>query len=147
VDETFKIQAAVLFWVLVCLFRYGAMSKGLPMNVRRWFEIALLALLCVGFFAFLTEARGCRQSNGADFDASIMLIQPGNDRLGHGQRWAHFTTGNSADGALANSAFTGNLGMLSQVGLEPGNQALRDGLIFHIDSLTLFWIIPNPFTV
>jgi hypothetical protein len=53
-------QAAALFWVAVCFFRVGAMTKRITMGVSTWGEIAQAAAIVVVLFALLTDGAGCR---------------------------------------------------------------------------------------
>lgn len=58
--ELFWWQCAALFWLAVCFFRVGAMTKRIPMSRSIWIEIFQAALMVVLVFALLTDARGCR---------------------------------------------------------------------------------------
>lgn len=78
------MQAGALFWVLVCFFRVGAMTKALPMNRWRWFEIAQLAAICTLLFGLLTDWRGVRVGVPHDSDgARLILVQPVEYSLRH----------------------------------------------------------------
>jgi len=67
-SENFWWQAAALFWAAVCFFRVGAMTKGIAMNRRTWFEIGQAALIVVALFALLTEGGGCRSTGTSSLE-------------------------------------------------------------------------------
>ncbi len=66
-------QFALLGWLSVCFFAFGARSKGIALNRRTWFEIAQAALIVVILFALVSDGRGC--SRGPTLDPE--LICPG----------------------------------------------------------------------
>lgn len=68
--ELFWWQAAALFWVAVCFFRVGAMTKGMEATRKMWLEIVQAAVIVVAVFALVTEARGCRSIGTGHIDAA-----------------------------------------------------------------------------
>lgn len=62
--EIFWYQAAALFWVSVCFFRVGAMTKRIRMGWKTWSEIGQAGLVVVLLFTLLTGAQGCRSVGG-----------------------------------------------------------------------------------
>ena len=75
--EMFWWQAAALFWVCVCFFRVGAMTKNIVMTRNTWLEIAQAALIVVAVFALLTEGRGCRSIGGSTLDTPACVDDGG----------------------------------------------------------------------
>lgn len=69
--ELFWWQAAALFWASVCFFRVGAMTKGIAVTHKTWWEIAQLAVIAVAVFGLLTEGRGCVGSSSLDTSACV----------------------------------------------------------------------------
>ena len=124
VDETFLMQAAALFWVLVCFFRVGAMANGLCMSRTRWFEIAQIAAIGVFLFGLLTDWRGLRHYPADPLSQNFLAVHPIQYGLGNGQRGANLTARYTANAGLRNAAILGNLRVHTLVSSKALQQAV-----------------------
>jgi len=80
-DENFIWQCAAVFWASVCFFRMGAMTKGITVGKRQWFEICQAACIVVLLFGLVSEGRGCRFYGPAEIDAAL-CVSPANHSAG-----------------------------------------------------------------
>lgn len=136
VDETFMLQAAALFWVLVCFFRVGAMTKGLVMSRSRWIEIAQAAVIGVVLFGFLTDWRGLRHYTPDPLGQNLLPIHPIEYGLRDGERWAHLAPRHTADSRLRNTAITRDPRVKTFVFGQARNERGIDVGCFHAHILT-----------
>jgi len=71
--EQFLWQSLAVFWVVVCFFKVGAMTKRIPMTTRTWWELAQGGALAVLAFGLMTEFRGCRHIGTPSLDTDAAL--------------------------------------------------------------------------
>lgn len=71
--ELFWWQAAALFWVAVCFFRVGALTKRIEATRKMWVEIGQAALIVVLLFGLVTEGRGCKPVGSGAPDCAASL--------------------------------------------------------------------------
>lgn len=67
-DESLWWQLAVVFWIALCVFRQGALERGIT-GWRMWRDIAYTAAIVAFIFAVVSDFRGCSYPAASAIDA------------------------------------------------------------------------------